>query len=166
MGEAAGGVSTIKLTNNTGTVTNVISGLRGAATLALYQASAWVVEGQGDHYWDSAAAGPNANPPFRLMEIPLAVGAGRTNISITTPRFFPEGSPPTRPVTSTSAAWISGSIHKVAAGTTTPAPFIAPNGTNGLVSVIGLYAHTASNTLWVCSSDAGNGQRRDRPPWH
>jgi sugar lactone lactonase YvrE len=163
MGEAAGGVSTIKLTNNTGIVTNVISGLRGAATLALYQASAWVVEGQGDHYWDSAVAGPNANPPFRLMEIPLTVGAGRTNISITTPRFFPEGVTVDTAGNFYVGSMDLGSIQKVAAGTTTPAPFIAA-GTNGLVSVIGLYAHTASNTLWVCSSDAGNGQLKGSAP--
>ena len=35
MGEAAGAVSLIKVTNNTGVVTSVISGLRGVATLAL-----------------------------------------------------------------------------------------------------------------------------------
>lgn len=163
MGEAAGAVSLLRITNNTGTVQTVISGLRGAATLALSQASAWVVEGQGDHYWDSANAGPNAYPPFRLMEIPLTVGAGRTNVSIPTPRFFPEGVTVDTAGNFYVGSMDLGSIQKVAAGTTTPAPFIAA-GTNGLVSVIGLYAHTASNTLWVCSSDAGNGQLRGSAP--
>ncbi len=164
MGEAAGAISLLNLTNNTGTVTTVRSGLRGVATLALHQASAWVVEGQGDHFWDAANAGPNANPPFRLMEIPLTVGAGERNVSINTARFFPEG------VTSDTAGNLYvgsmdlGSIQKVATGTTTAAPFITANATNGLVSTLGLYAHNASSTLWVCSSDAGNGQRTGSAP--
>ena len=82
MGEAAGAVSLIKVTNNTAVVNTVIAGLRGVATLALHQGSAWAVEGQGDHFWDAANAGPNAYPPFRLMEIPLSVGAGLGNINI------------------------------------------------------------------------------------
>jgi sugar lactone lactonase YvrE len=164
MGEAAGAVSLIRVTNNTGTVSTVHSGLRGAATLALHQASAWVVEGQGDHFWNPTAAGPNANPPFRLMEIPLSVGAGRGIVSVATPRFFPEG------VTSDAAGNLYigsmdlGAIYKVAAGTTTASPFITPNATNDLVSVLGLYAHNASGRLWVCSSDAGNAQRSGSAP--
>jgi sugar lactone lactonase YvrE len=164
MGEAAGAMSLIKVTNNTGTVSTVISGLRGVATLALHQASAWVVEGQGDHFWDPTAAGPNANPPFRLMEIPLPVGAGAGIVSIGTSRFFPEG------VTSDAAgnfyvgSMDLGVIYKVAAGTTTAVPFIAPDTTNDLVSVLGLYADNTGGRLWVCSSDAGNAQRRGLAP--
>jgi sugar lactone lactonase YvrE len=164
MGEAAGAVSTIKLTNNMGVVSNVISGLRGVATLALHQASAWAVEGQGDHFWDAATAGPNANPPFRLMEIPLSVGAGQGIASITTPDFFPEG------VTSDDdgnfyvGSMELGVIYRVAAGTTTPMPFITPNTSNDLVSVLGLYADNTGNRLWVCSSDAGNAQRSGAAP--
>ncbi len=54
-----------------------------------------------------------------------------------------------------------GAIYKVASGTTTPMPFITPDATNDLVSVLGLFVDTATNPdrLWVCSSDAGNGQR-------
>jgi sugar lactone lactonase YvrE len=163
MGEAAGAVSTIKLSNNTGIVSQVLGGLRGVATLALSQASAWVVEGQGDHFWDATNAGPNANPPFRLMEIPLTVGAGKTNVSITTPRFFPEGVTVDAAGNFYVGSMDLGSIQKVAAGGTTAAPFIAA-GANGLVSVLGLYAHNASNTLWVCSSDAGNGQLKGSAP--
>jgi sugar lactone lactonase YvrE len=166
MGEAAGAVSLIKVTNNTAVVTNVIAGLRGVATLALHQGSAWAVEGQGDHFWDAANAGPNANPPFRLMEIPLSVGAGLGNISIGTAasRFFPEG------VTSDDSgnffvgSMDLGSIYRVAAGTTTPTPFVVPDATNDLVSVLGLYADNARNRLWVCSSDAGNAQRSGSAP--
>ena len=164
MGEAAGGMSLIKLTNNTGVVTNVISGLRNVSTLALYQASAWVLENQGDHFWDPTTNGPNANPPFRLMEIPLAVGAGRGIVSINTSRFFPDGS-----TVDTAGNFYVGSmdlgvIYKVAAGTTTATPFIAPDTNNDLVSVLGLYANSATNRLWVCSSDAGNAQRSGAAP--
>jgi sugar lactone lactonase YvrE len=164
MGEAAGAVSTIKVTNNSGVVTNVISGLRSASTLALYQASAWVLENQGDHFWDPTNAGPNAYPPFRLMEIPLTVGAGARNVSINTSRFFPEGS-----TVDTAGNFYVGSmdlgvIYRIAAGTTTAAPFIAPDTTNDLVSVLGLYADSANNRLWACSSDAGNAQRSGSAP--
>jgi len=164
MGEAAGAVSTIKVTNNSGVVTNVISGLRSASTLALYQASAWVLENQGDHFWDPTNAGPNAYPPFRLMEIPLTVGAGARNVSINTSRFFPEGS-----TVDTNGNFYVGSmdlgvIYKVAANTTTPTPFIAPDTTNDLVSVLGLFADSTNNRLWVCSSDAGNAQRSGSAP--
>jgi hypothetical protein len=40
-------------------------------TFAVYQGSAWLVEGQSDHFWDPANAGPDATPPFRIVEIPL-----------------------------------------------------------------------------------------------
>ena len=165
MGEAAGAVSTIKLTNNTGVVSNVISGLRGVATLALHQASAWAVEGQGDHFWDAANAGPNANPPFRLMEIPLSVGAGQGIATITTPEFFPEG------VTVRRRRKLLRRQHgarghlqsrggdddcRCRSSRRTPATIS--------VSVLGLYADNAGNRLWVCSSDAGNAQRSGSAP--
>jgi len=164
MGEAAGAMSLIRVTNNTATVETVKSGLRGVATLALSQASAWVVEGQGDHFWDPTNAGPNANPPFRLMEIPLTVGAGKTNVSINTSRFFPEGSTVDENGNFYVGSMDLGVIYKVAAGTTTAAPFIAPDTTNDLVSVLGLYADSNNNRLWVCSSDAGNAQRSGSAP--
>ena len=47
------------------------AGLDGVATFAFYQGSAWVVENQADHFWDPANAGPDANPPFRIVEVPL-----------------------------------------------------------------------------------------------
>ena len=46
------GVSLIAVSGTTGTVTQVQGGLDGYATLALHQASAWVVENQGDHFWN------------------------------------------------------------------------------------------------------------------
>ena len=47
------------------------AGLDGVATFAYYQGSAWVVENHADHFWDPANAGPDANAPFRIVEVPL-----------------------------------------------------------------------------------------------
>jgi hypothetical protein len=52
-----------------------------------------------------------------------------------------------------------GLVHKVASGQTESADFIAPDAENGLVSVLGLYADSANDVLYVCSSDAGNSQQ-------
>jgi sugar lactone lactonase YvrE len=157
------GVSLIAINGSAGTLTQVASGLDGYATLALHQGSAWVVENQGDHFWDSMKAGADAKPPFRLVEVPLDVGAGKKNVVIDSPRFFPEGVTVDAAGNFYIGSMDQGTIFKVAAGSTTAAPFIAA-GTNKLVSVIGLYAHNASSTLWVCSSDAGNGQLKGTAP--
>src|SRR5262249_23491110 len=85
------GVSLVAVSGDTGTVTQVASGLDGFATLALFQASAWVVENQGEHFWDPMKSGKDATPPFRLVEVPLSVGAGEGVVSIDKSRFFPEG---------------------------------------------------------------------------
>ena len=98
------------------------------------------------------------------MEIPLTVGAGRGIVNINTSRYFPEGVT----VDATGNFYVGsmdlGTIYKVAAGTTTATPFIAPDTTNDLVSVLGLYADSANNRLWACSSDAGNAQRTGSAP--
>jgi sugar lactone lactonase YvrE len=67
----AGGMAVIRITGDTAEVTRVSEGLDQVATFAFYQGSAWVVENQGDHFWDPANAGPDATPPFRLVEVPL-----------------------------------------------------------------------------------------------
>jgi sugar lactone lactonase YvrE len=67
----AGGIAVIRITGNTAEVTRVSEGLDQVATFAFYQGSAWVVENQADHFWDPANAGPDAMPPFRLVEVPL-----------------------------------------------------------------------------------------------
>jgi hypothetical protein len=56
-------------------VTRVSEGLDQVATFAFYRGSAWIVENQADHFWDPAHAGPDADPPFRLVEIPLNLNA-------------------------------------------------------------------------------------------
>jgi sugar lactone lactonase YvrE len=147
------GVSLIEITGNNGAVTEVFHGFDGVATIALHEGSVWIVENQGDHFW-----GPNtdtpADPPFRLVEVPLPldVGAGARNISITTPRFFPEG------VTVSGnnlyvGSMDTGAIHRAAVTATSSTPFITRDTTNNLASVIGMYAHTATNRLYVCSSE-------------
>src|SRR4029077_339674 len=106
-----------------GRVTQVASGLDGYATLALTQASAWVVENQGEHFWDAAKSGKDATPPFRLVEVPLNAGAGAGIIKIDKARFFPEG------VTVDASGYFyvgsmdQGLIYRASATSTTPAPF-------------------------------------------
>jgi sugar lactone lactonase YvrE len=67
----AGGMAVIRIAGDTAQVTRVSEGLDQVATFAFYQGSAWVVENQADHFWDPANAGPDATPPFRLVEVPL-----------------------------------------------------------------------------------------------
>lgn len=157
------GVSLIEVSGTTGTVTQVHSGLNGYATLALHQASAWVVENQGGHFWDPTTNGPDAKPPFRLIEVPLNVGAGAGIISINSPRFFPEGVTVDAAGTFYVGSMDQGTIFKGTATSGKAEPFI-PAGTNNLVSVLGLWADDETSTLWVCSSDAGNSQRKGMAP--
>ncbi len=67
----AGGLSIISVNGDMAHVRRVPAALDGVTTFALYRGSAWVVEGQSDHFWDPASAGPNADPPFRIVEVPL-----------------------------------------------------------------------------------------------
>jgi hypothetical protein len=67
----AGGVSIIDVEGDTARVWRIPAGLDGVTTFAFYQGSAWVVEGQPDHFWDPTHAGSNADPPFRIVEVPL-----------------------------------------------------------------------------------------------
>jgi sugar lactone lactonase YvrE len=159
-----GGVALLRLDGDAANVEEVIKGFDQVATFALYQASAWVVENQGDHFWGPADNGPDADPPFRLVEVPLAVGAGGGVISINTESFFPEGVTLDAHDNFYIGSMDTGAIHRAKASAKTSSPFIAADATNKLVSVLGLYAHDASNTLWVCSSDAGNGELAGSAP--
>jgi sugar lactone lactonase YvrE len=67
----AGGMSIIDVEGNSASVRRIPAGLDGVTTFAFYQGSAWVVEGQSDHFWDPGNAGPDADPPFRIVEVPL-----------------------------------------------------------------------------------------------
>jgi sugar lactone lactonase YvrE len=65
----AGEMSIITLQDDTAHVRRVPAGLDGVTTFAIYQGSAWVVESQSDHFWDPANAGPDADPPFKIVEV-------------------------------------------------------------------------------------------------
>lgn len=67
----AGGLSVIKVDGDAAEVRRIPAGLDGVTTFALYQGDAWVVEGQSDHFWDPDNAGPDADPPFRLVRVNL-----------------------------------------------------------------------------------------------
>jgi sugar lactone lactonase YvrE len=67
----AGGMAVIYVEGDTARVRRIPAGLDGVTTFTFYRGSAWVVEGQSDHFWDPAGAGPNANIPFRIVEVPL-----------------------------------------------------------------------------------------------
>jgi hypothetical protein len=58
-----------------GFVRRVSTGHDGIATFSLLDGSAWLVENQGDHFWNPGGAGPDANKPFRLVEVPLNADA-------------------------------------------------------------------------------------------
>lgn len=68
----AGGMSIITVDGDTAHVRRVPAGLDGVTTFAYHKQCAWVVEGQSDHFWDPANAGPNADPPFRIIEVSVA----------------------------------------------------------------------------------------------
>ena len=67
----AGGMSVITVRGDTAQVQRIPAGLDCVTTFAYFRRSAWVVEGQSNHFWDPATAGPNADPPFRIIEVPL-----------------------------------------------------------------------------------------------
>jgi sugar lactone lactonase YvrE len=146
------GVSLIAIDGDQGEVTKVFHGFDGVATIALHQASVWIVENQGDHFWDPAGAGPDATPPFRLVEVPIDVGAGAGIINTNVAQFFSEGVTVDDDGNFYVGSMQHGSIHRAASTDASTEEFIAP-GADDLVSVLGMYAHSASNTLWVCSSD-------------
>jgi len=158
-----GGMSLLSIDGDTATVEVVSTGLNGVATFALNQGSAWLVENQADHFWGPDDAGPDADPPFRLVEIPLNVGAGAGIVNIMPARFFPEGVTVDENGTLYVGSMDEGRIFKAAAGATEAEPFIEA-GANDLVSVLGLYADDATGTLWACSSDADNAQLSGNAP--
>jgi sugar lactone lactonase YvrE len=64
-----GGMAILSVEGDKAWVRRVPAGLDGVSTFAYYQGSAWVVEGQSDHFWDPINAGPDADPPFRIVEV-------------------------------------------------------------------------------------------------
>ena len=78
-------------------------------------------------------------------------------------RDFPEGVTATSDGTFFAGSMEEGSIMRAQPGATQFEPFIEA-GANGLVSVLGVYADEAHNTLWACSADAGNGKLKGSAP--
>jgi sugar lactone lactonase YvrE len=67
----SGGMAVIKVRGDAAEVITVDEGLNQVSTFAYYRGSAWLVENQADHFWDAPHAGPDADPPFRVVEVPL-----------------------------------------------------------------------------------------------
>ena len=64
-------MAVMTIDGDTAVVQRFPANLDGVTTFAYYQGSAWVVEGQSDHFWDPDHAGPDAKPPFRIVEVQL-----------------------------------------------------------------------------------------------
>lgn len=58
-------------TDNRAEVKRLGLSIDGVATFAVDGDSVWMVEGQGDHFWDPKFAGPNTDKPFRLIRVRL-----------------------------------------------------------------------------------------------
>jgi sugar lactone lactonase YvrE len=157
-GNEGGGVSVVRVDGAKAALTEIIKGFDQVATLALREGSAWVVENQADHFWGPGKNGPDADPPFRLVEVPLDVGGGEGIIETTTKNFFPEGVTVDTDGTFYIGSMNLGSVRRAAATDSVSSTFIEPTKANELVSVLGLYADSKNDVLYVCSSDAGNSQ--------
>jgi sugar lactone lactonase YvrE len=66
-----GGMALLTLDGDNAEVTVLSEGLSGVSTFAYWENSAWLLENQGQHFWDPANAGPDAALPFRIIEIPI-----------------------------------------------------------------------------------------------
>lgn len=69
----AGGMALVALKGDEADVTIVSEGLDGVSTFAYWEGSAWLLENQGQHFWDPDNTGRDAVLPFRIVEIPLMI---------------------------------------------------------------------------------------------
>jgi sugar lactone lactonase YvrE len=67
----SGGMALVHIDGDSAEVEVISEGLDGIATFAYWQGSAWVVENQGQHFWDPANSGSEADLPFRIVEVLL-----------------------------------------------------------------------------------------------
>jgi sugar lactone lactonase YvrE len=81
-----------------------------------------------------------------------AVQAAPADVLIPGNHVYPESLTSAADGTLYIGSMAEGVVLRAAPGATTAAPFIAA-GSNGILSVLGVLADDASNTLWVCSSD-------------
>ena len=72
-------------------------------------------------------------------------------------RYFPEGVTVTSNGTFYVGSLFEGCINRCLPGNSQMDPFIEA-GSNGLISVLGLWPDEKRNILWACSSDFGNGR--------
>ena len=87
-----------------------------------------------------------------LVCVPAQVLAQPTQIVIDDTRVFPESLTSTADGTIIIGSLDHGTIYRAAPGTSKATPWIAPR-PDGLNRVLGVLAHDASNTLWVCTND-------------
>jgi sugar lactone lactonase YvrE len=83
---------------------------------------------------------------------PCVALAQPTQIIIDDTRVFPESLTSTADGTVIIGSLDHGTIYRAAPGAAKAIPWIAP-GSDGLTRVLGVLAHDASNTLWVCTDD-------------
>jgi LPXTG-motif cell wall-anchored protein len=101
----SGGMALLTLSGDSAQVKVVSEGLDGVATFALWGGSAWIVENQGQHFWDPDTNGRDAKPPFRLVEVPLGL----------------QGAPAAAPPAAAPPATVPRSLPRTGADPTTPA---------------------------------------------
>jgi sugar lactone lactonase YvrE len=83
-----------------------------------------------------------------------------TEIALPGTRVFPESITSLPDGTLIIGSLGHGNIFRVAPGSATAEDWIKA-GTNGLNSVLGVYADTSNNVLWVCSNKFDNSPRQD-----
>ncbi len=91
-----------------------------------------------------------------VLALPAMAQAAGKDVRIPEERVFPES------LTSDAAGnlyagSLKGIIFKAESGADTASPWIRADDTNKLQWILGVLAHDASNTLWVCSIPAGFG---------
>jgi sugar lactone lactonase YvrE len=91
-----------------------------------------------------------------LLALAIGLGAAETTTEITLPgtRVFPESITSTPDGTLIVGSLGHGNVLRIAPGQATAEEWIKP-GTNGLNSVLGVFADEKNKVLWVCSNKLG-----------
>src|SRR5215813_6736121 len=97
--------------------------------------------------------------PAVVLAAPGPGLAQQPHITIDDKRSFPESLTSTVDGTIILGSLDHGTIYRAPAGASKAAPWIAA-APNGLQRVLGVFAHEASNTLWVCTN-ATDPQAKD-----
>jgi sugar lactone lactonase YvrE len=84
--------------------------------------------------------------------VPVEAFAQPNQIVIDDTRVFPESLTSTANGTIIIGSMDHGTVYRVLPGAAKATPWIAA-GSNGLTHVVGVFAHDAANTLWVCNSE-------------